>query len=257
MNKKILDKMLLAPEPEVGHSSEKGFNPIFNVREEFPLWVQEQFKHLTKHAKRKMAYEELEKRRDEVYQAALGVVKHGLMSTDACATARLREGWEDFERGFGEQSNPAGRAGSLEKFVEAIKDLSVSLGGNSHYTEAGIFLGGNNYKTGNLKAFVYRIGDKNGENSEYFILEEPQTFEGDIQPALIGELTHLTNKDVTILRRLADYFKGPEIDFIERADRIVPEEGSRPWASSFYGVAERLKGYGRGLSSWLGGEDEL
>jgi len=167
MNDDILQNLLSAEEPKIEESQARTFNPKFNVREEFPVWIKEQFPEIGQYARKRKIYPELESRREEIYQAALGAVNHGVTSTNACATARLHQGWKEFERGFGKSGTPKKRARSLERFVEAIKDLSLSLGGNPHYTEAGTFLSGTHYRSGNLKAFVYRDRENNGPDSTY------------------------------------------------------------------------------------------
>ena len=224
-----LNQLLTGEEPKEKHSRDnKEFKPKFNVREEFALWIREQFPELKTHAKKKRIYQELETRREEIYQAALGAVNHGATSTEACATARLRYGWDKFEEGFGINGNPKKRAKSLEAFVSSVENLSVSLGGDKHFTEAGRFLSGASYTSylyGNLNAFVYRVGDENGKDTKYLVFNERQEFNGETLPALIGELTNLTKWKMEDLQEIVSKFKGPETEFIEKVDRMVPEEG--------------------------------
>lgn len=229
MKDEKIDELLMGEEPEErAESGKKEFKPKFNVREEFVLWVREQFPELKQRAKRKKVYEELETRKDEVYQAALGAVNHGVTSTEACATAKLRYGWSAFEEGFGEHGDSRKRAKSLEKFVESLEDLSISLGGNNHFTEAGKFLDGTGYGgwTGNINAFVYRVGDEYGDKTRYIVFKKPKEFEMNPSPVLIGELIGLTQWRFERLNEITIKFTGTERDFIDQVDREIPEEGS-------------------------------
>ena len=239
-----INNLLLGEEPVgIVDQSKKPFKPKFNVREEFALWVREQFPDLPKYAKKKGIYHELEERRQEVYEAALGAVNHGVTSTTACATSRLHSGWTKFETGFDGDGTPKKRAKSLEGFVRAVEDLSISLGGDTHFTEAGVYLDGRGYGGfgyGNLNAFVYRQGDENGLNTSYLVFETAQEFSGEDIPVLIGELTQLSKFGYGDLQKIADKFKGSETDFIEKVDRMVPEMGM--YSYSGYGLG---RSYGR------------
>ena len=86
MGNETLDELLSGEEPQESEDHNRSkFNPKFNVREEFTLWVREQFPELKEHTDQNLAYEEVETRREEIYQAALGAVNHGVASTEACA----------------------------------------------------------------------------------------------------------------------------------------------------------------------------
>src|SRR3990167_8604834 len=98
-----LKNLLEGDEPEEKvETEENGFNPKFNVREEFAVWIRQQFPKLKKHAKKGLVYPELDARAEEVYQAALGAVNHGVTSTKDCANSRLYNGWIGFESQFRE-----------------------------------------------------------------------------------------------------------------------------------------------------------
>ena len=252
MTKNNIDDLLTGAEPENSTNHNMEFKPIFNVREEFVLWIREQFPKLKTYAKKKQIYEPLETRKDEVYQAALGAVNHGALSTEACASAKLRSGWDDFEDGFGKKGDPNKRAKSLESFVRSLEELSISLGGDKHYTDAGHFLSGRSYGnfTGNLKAFVYRIGDRTDKDASYLSFDKRQEFEDENKPELIGELTRLTKWDVEQLEKFVKKFKGSEELFIQNVDRLIPEEGqyagysgSMYGAGSIYGSGSIYGGY--------------
>lgn len=240
-----IDELLTGKEPEDKQSTSREFKPTFNVREEFVLWVQKQFPQLKKHSKKNVQYDALEARRDEVYQAALGAVNHGVTSTEACATAKLRTGWEEFDRGFGKSGKPEDRAKSLEAFVKALSDLSISLGGDKHYTEAGTRLSGTSYGDSWYKknnAFVYRVGDEKSKDAKYLVFNKEQDFAAE-GPILIGELTGLSNWEVEKLKKIVSKFKGPETKFIEQVDKEVPEDGAYTYSSYGSSYGENY-GYG-------------
>jgi len=234
-----LDELLSEEEPGELISGNKKFEPKFNVREEFALWVREQFPELRKYARgRGNVYKELEERREEVYEAALGAVNHGVVSTETCASSRLSSGWTKFEKGFKQTASPKKRAKSLMAFVEAVEDLSISLGGDEHFTEAGRFLNGGSY-FGNFNAFVYRIGDEHGKDAKYLMFGHAQEFDeennGETKPVLIGEITQLTKWELERLQKIVSKFKGPEVAFIQHVDKAIPEGGysSRPYGSGY------------------------
>lgn len=228
MNKEI-DSLLLGDEPqEALQSDDRTFNPKFNVREEFVLWAEKQFPELKKHSSHKDIYAALEERRSEVYQAALGAINHGVESTEACASAKLYSGWQALEEGFKENADPKKRAKSLEEFVHALKDLSLSLGGDNHYTDAGRFLDGSgtgSRRFGRLNAFVYRIGNPDDKKATYQVYDTAPEKENLPEGVLIGEFIRMDSWNLKDLKRIASHFKGTEKDFIALVDRTVPEEG--------------------------------
>ena len=64
----------------------KPFEPKFNVREEFAVWMIEQFPNLKEYEKLGKKYKAIEKRRDEVYKAAKLACKHGIETTNSCVS---------------------------------------------------------------------------------------------------------------------------------------------------------------------------
>jgi len=235
-----LDELLNGKEPEerLEVNVNREFKPKINVREEFVLWIREQFPELGEYIKKGGIYKSLETREEEIYQAALGAVNHGLTSTEDCASTRLHSGWVEFEKGFGVKGNPRRRAKSLGSFVKALEDLSISLGGDKHYTMAGKFLNGkpySDYLYRNLRAFVYMVGEENGKDTKYLVFDVKQKFEGNNIPVLIGELRGLSKWDFESLGRIASKFQGTEIDFIEKVDKLVPQKGSYDYSHGYYG----------------------
>ena len=229
MKEEELNELLNAEEPEDKiEVKRKKFEPKFNVREEFALWVREQFPDLRKQSKKKREYIDLESRRGEIYEAALGAVNQGVLSTEACAKSQLRYGWEKLEEGFKEDADPKGRAKSLEAFVSSLETLSTSLGGNKHFTQKGTLLRGSSYGSltyNDHNAFIYRVDKEDSNETTYLVFEEIQGFEEDNQPVLIGEFTQLTKWNLDQLEKITSEFKGPELEFIEEVDRLVPETG--------------------------------
>jgi hypothetical protein len=241
-----LDELLTSEEPEEKPADESAFKPQINVREEFALWVRKQFPELQLYSKKRRVYQELETRKDEVYEAALGAVNHGVLSTEACATARLRNGWQKFEEGFGSTGTPKKRAKSLDAFVKSLEALSISLGGDKHYTECGKNLNGVSYGQGGYSggyvyqefdAFIYRLGPEDGKETQYQVFDKKQEIQqsqdGQPTPALIGEFTGLSKWNFEHLQKTAAEFKGSEDDFIKKVDIQVPQSGSYSYQSTY------------------------
>jgi len=225
MNEDILSELLSGEEPEdKTETGRKDFRPQFNVREEFVLWIREEFPDLENYTNGRRVYHELEERKEEVYQAALGAVNHGMESTGACAKAKLYQGWSAFETGFGRGGTSRKRPRGLGKFVEALEALSISLKGDPHYTHAGTFLDGRAFSMRNRKAYIYRVGKEFSKKTTYLVFDEEQEFREE-GPVLIGELTGLTKWDCEQLEKITASFRGTENKFRERVDLIVPEGG--------------------------------
>ena len=80
----LLEKALLEEEivEEKDRKRIKPFEPKFNVREEFSVWIRDQFPELKKYASRKKgSYVKLERRKKEVYAAAVLACNHGIKTT--------------------------------------------------------------------------------------------------------------------------------------------------------------------------------
>jgi len=254
MSETDLASLLGGDEPqEVLREDDGSFDPKFNVREEFPLWIRDQFPELMMHANKKRVYEALESRKEEVFEAALGALTHGVNSTDACARSRLYGGWSAMQKGFRKGAHRKNRSRNLAKFVEAIEDLSISLGGDSHYTQAGKIIGGH-VPGQRFEAFVYRVGDENGEKTFYLVSEDliewDETF--DPRPELIGELDDLSKWELEKLYRDGERFVGPEKEFVEEMDRVAPETGAYSSGGNFSGGG--YSGYGGGQARSFGAQ---
>lgn len=229
-----LTELLTEKEPAAKSETVKGkdnkFDPKFNVREEFAIWVRKEFPELKDHSAKNTVYEMLEARKSEVYLAAQAAMLQGLGSTDACARARLEEGWKKINQYFSDRSTSADnkkqRASGLNSFVEALEDLSISLGGNRHYTECGTFAYGNRET---YRAFVYRFGEKESENALYIVSSERETkmTHAADAPTLIGEFEDATDVELMTLLKGAFTFRGPEKKFIKHIDSEIKKNDTR------------------------------
>lgn len=74
-----------ATESVQNNGSERKFKPRFNAREEFVAWIDKEFPELEIYTGNTAAYEALEKRKEEVYEAARQACLHGLETTLGCA----------------------------------------------------------------------------------------------------------------------------------------------------------------------------
>ncbi|MDP3881332.1 MAG: hypothetical protein Q8Q31_00445 [Nanoarchaeota archaeon] len=145
----------------VNDADKSAFQPGFNVREEFAVWVRKQFPQLEDYVKRKEKYKELEERRDEVMSGARKAYDHAMQTAGGCA----RTGFQvSFARLIGDKNTLTGLEGSaldapdrsvkyftmkeedtegseselfpsnLNKFVITIERSSLSLGSkDKHY----------------------------------------------------------------------------------------------------------------------------
>ena len=68
----------------------KSFDPKFNAREEFAVWIREQFPELQTYAEEGRDYEELNARKEEVYQAAKLACKHGIRTAGSCVGSAFK-----------------------------------------------------------------------------------------------------------------------------------------------------------------------
>jgi len=77
--------LLAGKEPESMKSTTVRFKPQFNVREEYVVWVREQFPDLKYYAKKKKVYAALTERKKEIMEGAKLAYEHALQKTDGCA----------------------------------------------------------------------------------------------------------------------------------------------------------------------------
>lgn len=104
------------------------FNPSFNVREEFAVWIRQQFPDLREYAESNIRYKELEQREKEVLDAAIQACNHGKKTTNTCVQGYFANHKMYLERGIVTPQK-------IEEIVNLIETLSPSLcpQGHLHY----------------------------------------------------------------------------------------------------------------------------
>ena len=110
------------------------FHPEFNAREEYAVWVRQEFPELKEYAENEKKYGSLEKRKEEVMRGAEMAYNHGTETIQSCALSdftniysALKEqktnniAYTDFA------TNSSAFSTRLEKFVSFIEFLSLNL----------------------------------------------------------------------------------------------------------------------------------
>ena len=106
------------------------FDPKFNPREEFVVWVKEEFPELWNGQDK--SYENLERRRKEVYKAAKKACKHGIKTTDYCVRSYFYK-YLRYLDNLSDKSTPE-FVKVINSLVEHIEFFSVNLNtGKLHY----------------------------------------------------------------------------------------------------------------------------
>ena len=77
--------------------SEKAFKPKFNVREEFAVWIRQEFPQLQEYAERNQEYTELTERKAEVMESARKAYGHAIKTTDFCFRQEFRNKFDQLE----------------------------------------------------------------------------------------------------------------------------------------------------------------
>ena len=82
----VLEAALLEEEiiEKKGRKRLKPFEPKFNPREEFAVWMQEQFPELKQRVSKNEEYNAVKRRKKEIYAAATLACNHGIETTRAC-----------------------------------------------------------------------------------------------------------------------------------------------------------------------------
>ena len=75
---------LLAENPEE-EDEKREFRPLFNAREEFAVWIREQFPQLKTYALNRESYDDLTERKKEVMKGARSAYEHALLTAHGCA----------------------------------------------------------------------------------------------------------------------------------------------------------------------------
>lgn len=122
----LLEDVLMA-EPiasDNGSVSQNGFNPRFNAREEFAVWVRQEFPELKTYADKDKKYDILLKREKEIMNGAKLVYKHAMGTVSGgCVRGLFRDSYKTLNE------NTTGLAYRLENFVKLIERVSSNLGG--------------------------------------------------------------------------------------------------------------------------------
>ncbi|HLC56179.1 MAG TPA: hypothetical protein VJJ23_02985 [Candidatus Nanoarchaeia archaeon] len=118
-----LKSILLADEPIVKMSitRQKSFDPKFNAREEFVVWIREEFPELKKYSKNKRKYSDLINRKKEVMEGAKKAYEHALKTTDSCVRVDFIESFKELNKRMGNFAN------GLDEFVTFIEYVSANL----------------------------------------------------------------------------------------------------------------------------------
>ena len=124
--KKKLESLLIAEEPVDKIKKEKSFDPKFNAREEFVVWVREEFPELMY---QKGHYEIPSKRRREVYEAAIAACRHGIETTGACVQRTFQNNFSNLMT-----DGCSDLEVRIYSIVSLIECVSANLGNeNRHY----------------------------------------------------------------------------------------------------------------------------
>lgn len=99
--------------------SRRDFNPKYNAREEFVLWVREQFPDIGRYSEKNQKYPELEERIEEVYQAALAACRHGTNTAKSCIGENFRN-YSYYLQSHRRDSEFKGYIITLLKYIEGL-----------------------------------------------------------------------------------------------------------------------------------------
>ncbi|MDP3881333.1 MAG: hypothetical protein Q8Q31_00450 [Nanoarchaeota archaeon] len=112
----------------VNESGSTAFQPGFNVREEFVVWVREQFPDLEKYAGGRKSYSELDERREEVRLAAIKACQHGVKTTNSCVKGYFEDHLSYF------RGSDGGRFyNNLCALTQLIEQVAVNIGRSSNW----------------------------------------------------------------------------------------------------------------------------
>lgn len=132
----MLDNVLLSNQlPDNNNelpAGQRAFEPKFNAREEFALWVRQEFPELDRHVAGKTKYDTLLARKEEVIGAARKAYEHAMQTTRTCVShafdVRFRELKESDFLFLGPETPRGYNLGTkLLSFVDLIEGVSSSL----------------------------------------------------------------------------------------------------------------------------------
>jgi hypothetical protein len=106
------------------------FKYTFNVREEFAVWLRQEFPYLEPHKPDSSSYVSLLKRREEVCEAAKAACEHGVNTTDAC----VRSKFEGYLENLDSSISDASFTNEISSLVNWIEHVSMDLDNHGgHY----------------------------------------------------------------------------------------------------------------------------
>jgi len=115
-------------------SRSKKFKPKFNVREEFVLWVNDQFPELSSRVSSEKSYSELSERMKEVKEAAKKAYDHISQTTTQCSNSTSYRYWNKLDS-CDETGDEKRFITNLDAFVQTIENFSMSLGGDPYFSK--------------------------------------------------------------------------------------------------------------------------
>jgi len=129
-----LANLLSQDEPTSPKSStSEKFKPNFNVREDFVLWINNQFPELNNHSESDTSYPELLERKEEVYKAAGRAFNHIEKSTQHCTLESSERYWKRIKKSYRENEDQIFII-SVDSLVRSITNFSLSLGGDPYFS---------------------------------------------------------------------------------------------------------------------------
>jgi len=79
------------PEEKRNTREKRKFKPKFNVREEFVVWMRQEFPELNDYEYRNEPYKELIQRKEEVLDGARQACEHGVRTTGGCTRGYFKD----------------------------------------------------------------------------------------------------------------------------------------------------------------------
>jgi len=106
------------------------FEPKFNAREEFAIWVRQEFPELW-NGRLLLRYGAVNKRKKEVYEAAKKACEHGVKTTNNCVNSRFYHTLHQLSQSFYKSSK---FGNDVKRLVEWIENVAPNLNnGELHY----------------------------------------------------------------------------------------------------------------------------
>ena len=106
----------------------KPFEPSFNAREEFAVWIRQEFPELWEYAVRNQEYTKLTERKDEVLEGARMAYEHAMETSNSCVRSSFECRFSQFEK-----CNTKNFPRDLNSMITWIEEVSANLGETTHY----------------------------------------------------------------------------------------------------------------------------